>query len=74
MKCSYIFAAVAVFGLMAACGGSPPKKADKADAKMMEKRMKLVDEYRECTEKAAAEDQVKMEQCDQIMKMIEALK
>lgn len=88
MKSSSFFAAVAVIGLMGGCS-SPEDKANQADADMKAKRMQLADEYQECTKKAAdydsavkagkgsevaAEDQVMMAQCDEIMKTMEALK
>ena len=88
MKRSFIFAAVAVFAFMAACS-SPQDKAAKADAEMTEKRMQLADDYKQCTEDAAAYEQAKKdgtadrvptdrqktkEDCDEIMKMMEALK
>ena len=88
MKSSSFFAAVAVIGLMAGCS-SPEDKANQADADMKAKRMQLADEYQVCTMKAtdydtavkagkgsevAAEDQVMMAQCDEIMKTMEALK
>ncbi len=88
MKSSSFFAAVAVIGLMGGCSSSEDK-ANQADADMKAKRMQLADEYQECTKKAtdydsavkagkgsevAAEDQVMMAQCDEIMKTMEALK
>ena len=88
MKCSTIFAAVAVVGLLAGCS-SPEDKAAQADADLKEKRMQLADEYQTCTKKAnaydaavkagtgndmAPEDQVQMSTCDGIMKTMEALK
>ena len=88
MKRSPILAALAVLALMAACS-SPQDKAAKADAEMTEKRMQLADDYKQCTEDAAAFEQAKKdgtadrvpperqktkEDCDEIMKMMEALK
>jgi hypothetical protein len=88
MKYPYIFAAAAVFALMAACS-SPQDRAASADAEMTQKRMKMADDYQECTKLAAAYEQAKKdgtadrvpsdeqkttEQCDEIMKMMEALK
>ena len=88
MKGLYIFAAVLVFAFMAGCS-SPQDKAAKADAEMTQKRMKMADEYKQCTEDAAAYEQAKKdgtadgvpterqkttEDCDEIMKMMEALK
>ncbi|MCK5361620.1 MAG: hypothetical protein KAR22_01555 [Gammaproteobacteria bacterium] len=88
MKRSYIFAAVAVIGLLAGCSSSEDKAAQ-ADADMKAKRMQLADEYQACTKKASAyeaavkagtggdvasEDQVQMSECDEIMKTMEALK
>ncbi len=88
MKRSHFFAAVAVIGLMAGCS-NPQDQAAKAEADMTEKRMQLADEFQTCTKKATAyeeavkagtgndmapADQVQMSQCDEIMKMLEALK
>lgn len=88
MKRTLTFAAVAVFAFLAACS-SPQDKAAKADAEMTEKRMQLADEYKQCTADAAAYEQAKKdgnakevapekqktkEDCDEIMKMMEALK
>lgn len=88
MKRSPILAALAVLALMAACS-SPQDKAAKADAEMTQKRMQLADDYKQCTEDAAAFEQAKKdgtadrvpperqktkEDCDEIMKMMEALK
>ena len=88
MKRLQFFAAVAVIGLLAGCS-SPEDKAADADAQMKQKRMQMADQYQECTTKAnaydaavkagkgsevAAEDQVQMSSCDEIMKTMEALK
>lgn len=88
MKRSSILAALAVLALMAACS-SPQDKAAKADAEMTQKRMQLADDYKQCTEDAAAFEQAKKDgtadrvpperqktkaDCDEIMKMMEALK
>jgi len=88
MKRLQFFAAVAVIGLLAGCS-SAEDKAAKADADMKAKRMQLADQYQECTKKATAydeavtagtgnemapKDQVKMSECDEIMKTMEALK
>jgi hypothetical protein len=88
MKRSHFFMAAIVIGLTAGCA-SPQDKAASADAEMTQKRMKLADEYQQCTTKAnayaeavkagkgkeyAPEDQVEMSQCDEIMKMLDALK
>lgn len=84
-----IIAAAAVFALMTACGSSPEDQAAEAQAEMTQKRMKLADDYSQCTEDAAAyeaakkdgtadrippERQKTKDQCDEIMKMMEALK
>lgn len=89
MKRSLIFATVAVFALMGGCSSSPEEKAAQADADMKEKRMELADDYKQCTEDAAAYEQAKTAgnanevapdkqktkgDCDEIMKMMEALK
>ena len=88
MKHSHIFTAVAVIGLLAGCS-SPQDKAADADTQMKQKRMQMADQYQQCTTKAnayeaavkagkgsevAAEDQVQMSTCDEIMKTLEALK
>jgi len=88
MRRPLIFATVVVFALMAACS-SPEDKANMADAELKQKRLKLADEYQQCTDKAAAyekamkdgtadristDDQKTKEQCDEIMKMMDALK
>jgi hypothetical protein len=88
MKHLLIATAVAALAFVAACA-SPQDKAAKADAQMTEKRMQLADEYKQCTEYAAAfvnaqeegtadrvppDRQMTKEDCEEIMKMMEALK
>lgn len=81
-------AAATVLALTVACE-SPEERAADAQADMTQKRMELADDYQECTKQAAAYEQAKKdgtadripsdeqktkEQCDEIMKMMEALK
>ena len=58
------------------CGSSverAQKDSYKAQENVANERLKLVDEYRKCIEKAG-EDQQKVEACDSYLKAAEALK
>ena len=72
MKSFYIFVLAIVVGLTLACS-SPQDRAYKAQEKVHNERLKLVDEYKKCLEKAGA-DNTKIEACDQYLKAAEALK
>ena len=83
-----IAAAVAAFAFVAACS-SPQEKAAEADAEITNMRMELAEEYKQCNEYAAefvnaqkegkadrvpADRQKTKADCEEIMKMMEALK
>ena len=61
-----------VFGLTLGCS-SPQKKAYRAQESVHKERLKLVDEYKKCIQKAG-DDTEKVEACDQYLKAAEALK
>ena len=61
-----------VFGLTLGCS-SPQKKAYRAQESVHKERLKLVDEYKKCLEKAGNEKE-KIEACDQYLRAAEALK
>ena len=61
-----------VVGLTLACS-SPQDKAYKAQERVHKERLKLVDEYKKCIQKAG-DDTEKVEACDQYLKAAEALK
>ena len=62
------FTAFLLFGC-----ASPQDRAYTAQEKVHKERLKLVDEYKKCLEKAG-EDQSKVEACDQYLKAADALK
>ena len=79
MKFAQIFLIVLVALSIGACG-NPEKKAHKANAKaskaeeqIHQERLKLVEQYKKCVEKAG-EDQAKVEACDSYLKAADALK
>ena len=72
MKSICIFVVAFVVGLTLACS-SPQDRAYQAQEKVHKERLKLVDEYKKCLEKAGA-DKEKTEACDQYLKAAEALK
>jgi outer membrane biogenesis lipoprotein LolB len=88
MKSLHFIVVAIVFAFMAGCS-SPAEEAATADAEMKDKRMQLADQYQDCTQKAnayaaavkagtgndvASEDQMTMDQCEVILKTLEALK
>lgn len=72
MKSFYIFLFALVLGLSAGCASSQDK-AYKAQEKVHKERLKLVDEYKKCIQKAGT-DQAAIEACDSYLKAAEALK
>ena len=73
MKTTYV-PLLFVISLIALSGcSSPQDKAYKAQEKVHNERLKLVDKYKTCLEKAG-EDKMKAEACDQYLKAAEALK
>ncbi len=72
MKSIYIFVLFFVISLALACS-TPQDRAYKAQENVHKERLKLVDEYKKCLEKAGA-DKEKTEACDQYLKAAEALK
>ena len=71
MKSIYIFLLALIVGTGLACS-SPQDKAYKAQEKVHKERLKLVDQYKKCLQKAG-EDQQKIEACDQYLRAAEAL-
>ena len=62
------------FGLTVGCGSSgAQKRAYKSQSKVHQERLKLVDEYKKCLNKAG-DDNAKIEACDSYLKAAEALK
>ena len=47
--------------------------ASRADLKIKEQRLKMIDDYKKCIS-AAGDDAMKADNCDRILKAIEALK
>lgn len=72
MKSMYIFVLALVLGLSLGCASSQDK-AYKAQEKVHKERLKLVDEYKKCIQKAGT-DQAAIEACDSYLKAAEALK
>ena len=72
MKSIYIFVLASVIGIVLGCA-SPQDRAYQAQEKVHKERLKLVDEYKKCLEKAGT-DKEKIETCDQYLKAAEALK
>ncbi|MFC1823138.1 hypothetical protein ACFL9T_10555 [Thermodesulfobacteriota bacterium] len=72
MKSFYIFLLASIVGLTLGCA-SPQDKAYKAQEKVHEERLKLVEKYQKCM-KDAGDDQAKAQVCDQYLKAAEALK
>ena len=72
MKSTCIFVLAFIVGITLACS-SPQDRAYKAQENVHKERLKLVDEYKKCLEKAGA-DNTKVEACDQYLKAAEALK
>ena len=58
--------------LIGACQG-PERREHRAQTKIHEERLKLVDEYKKCL-KQAGEDKAKVELCDSYLKAAESLK
>ena len=58
--------------LIGACQ-APERRAYRAQSKIHEERLKLVDEYKKCL-KQAGEDKAKVELCDSYLKAAESLK
>ena len=74
-----VFIIFLILGMVSACS-TPEEKAHKAQAKsynaqekIHKERLKLVDDYKKCLEKAG-EDKTKVEACDQHLRAAEALK
>jgi hypothetical protein len=72
MKLMRIFLVVIVAGMMIACG-SAERKANKSQAEINKKRIKLSEEYQKCMKKAEG-DKDKEAGCEQYLKAAEALK
>jgi len=68
-----VLAAVALLcGTLAACS-SPQDDAARAQEKVSNERLKLIDQYRDCMKEAEG-DSAKMSACDSYLKAAEALK
>jgi hypothetical protein len=72
MKTITVFVLALVMGLALGCA-SPQDKAYKAQGKVHKERLKLVDEYKKCLQKAG-DDKTAIEACDSYLKAAEALK
>lgn len=72
MKSIYIFLFALIVGLTLGCASSQDK-AYKAEEKVHNERLKLVEEYQQCL-KEAGDDKLKSEACEQYLKAAEALK
>ena len=73
------FASVLMVTALAACSTPQEKaakaqeKSSKAELQIKQERLKLLDEYKSCV-KEAGDDRAKADECDRILKAIEALK
>ena len=72
MRSMTIFSLAFVLGLTLACS-TPQERAYKAQENVHKERLKLVDEYKKCLEKAGTDNE-KIEACDRYLKAAEALK
>jgi len=72
MKNLKVFLLVFLVVLMGACQ-APERRAYRAETRVQEERLKLVDEYKKCLNQAG-EDNEKVEACDSYLKAAEALK
>ena len=72
MKLVKIFLVVFAAGMILACS-SAEKKAHKSQTAVNEERLELIDEYKECVEKAD-KDKEKEAECEHYLKAAEALK
>ena len=72
MKSFYIFLFALIVGLTLGCASSQDK-AYKAQEKVYNERLELVEKYQQCL-KEAGDDKVKAEVCEQYLKAAEALK
>ena len=72
MKSIRILFFVFVLGVVLGCA-SPQDRAYEAQEKVHKERLRLVEEYKKCVEKAG-NDKQKLETCDQYLKAAEALK
>jgi len=54
----------------AACGSSPQKRKDRAEAELTEETTKTMQEYKSCVKKAK-DDQKKLETCERLLKAIQ---
>jgi hypothetical protein len=83
MKLRYYLAAIASVSLiailLAGCASPQDKaanaqrQASQADVKIKQERLKMIDEYKKCISDAG-DDSMKADNCDRILKAIEALK
>ena len=63
---------IVLFSLMAAGCSSTQDKANKAQAEYTEEKTKTLQEYKKCIKNAKG-DEVKLQQCDALLKAIEAV-
>lgn len=72
MKSIGVILLVLAFVVSLGCA-SPQDKAAKAQTKVSNERLKLVEDYKKCIKKAGA-DKAKAEQCESFLKAADALK
>ncbi len=72
MKLIKLALIIFIVTLIGACQ-APERRANRAQTKISEERLKLVDEYKKCV-KQAGEDKEKVEACDSYLKAAESLK
>jgi hypothetical protein len=72
MKTVRVLIMFCVVMFLSACGGAE-RKAHRAQTKVANERLKLVEEYKKCVKKAG-EDKNKIEACDSYLKAAESLK
>ena len=79
MKHAPMFFTVLLMAFLAACSNPhrdaarAQEKAHKAEEKVAEERLQLVEKYQKCVRKASGDDE-KIEACDSYLKAAEALK
>lgn len=72
MKLTSLIAALFVAVLVVGCS-SPQDRAYKAQEKVHKERLKLIEDYQECINKAG-DDTAKRESCEQYLRAADALK
>jgi len=72
MRVAMTLCSAIVIILIAGCS-SPQKRTQQAESRTSEERLRLVEQYKDCVNKAG-EDKQKVEACDSHLKAAEALK